>query len=154
MLFSSCKKDDETVLVTGNVAPDDETIEDVLISNYVQKLYISLLGRKSTDAEKDAGIAALKAADVDATSRNALIESIISQEAYFDNEYSVMRADLLHNADSTSFQEAKFVYEFAITLTADPIEIAFYQDALDKLKSINCFRRGFEKWIEKHSGCS
>lgn len=136
LLFSSCKKEEETVVVTGNVAPDDETIEDVVVSNYVQKLYISLLGRKSTDAEKDAGIAALKATNVSVESRNTLVSGIIAQEAYFDNEYGIMRADFLHNADSASFQESKIVYEFALTLTVNPIEIAFIQDALERIEPL------------------
>jgi hypothetical protein len=136
LLFSSCKKEEETVVVTENVAPDDETIEDVVVSNYVQKLYISLLGRKSTDAEKDAGIAALKATNVSVESRNTLVSGIIAQEAYFDNEYGIMRADFLHNADSASFQESKIVYEFALTLTVNPIEIAFIQDALERIEPL------------------
>lgn len=136
LLLCSCEKEVEIETMTGNVAPDDETIEDVVISNYVQKLYISLLGRKSTDAEKDAGIAALKAANVSLESRNLLVSSIIVQDAYFDNEFNIMRADLLHNADSASFQESKIIYEFALTLTINPIEIALIQDLLDKLEPL------------------
>lgn len=135
-LFSSCKKEEETIVVTGNVAPDDETIEGVVISNYVQKLYISLLGRKSTDTEKDTGIAALRAANVSVDSRNALVDGIIGLDTYYNNEYSIMRADLLHNADSASFAESKIIYEFALTLTVNPIEIAFIQDALQKIEPL------------------
>lgn len=135
-MFSSCKKEEETIYVPDNVAPDDETIEEVTYSNYVQKLYISLLGRKPTDSENTAAIAELKAKKLNYEGRNDLINSITNQDSYYDNEYSIMRADLLHNADSASFEESKQTLEFALTLTANPIEIAFIQVALDKIEPL------------------
>ena len=53
-MLISCDKTEE-VYIEGNVAPPDETIENVIIENYLNKLYISLLGRKATDEEFSAG---------------------------------------------------------------------------------------------------
>jgi len=124
------------VMVAGNVAPDDETIEHVIVSNYVQKLYIALLGRKATDVEQEAGINSLKLTDVSMESRSALIESILDKEEYYKNEYAIMRADLLSNADSSAMAQAKSTMEFALTLTSNPIEINYWQEQLLKIEPL------------------
>ena len=135
-MISSCEKEVVVETVTGNVAPDDETIEDIIYSNYVQKLYISLLGRKPKDTELATDIVSLKVSSLSTESRNTLIAKVVAQEEYYDNEYNIMLADLLHNADSAAFQESKYVYEFALTLTVTPLEIALITNALEKLEPL------------------
>ena len=55
----------------------------------MQKLYISLLGRKATDVEQEAGINSLKLTDVSMESRSTLIESILDKEEYYKTKESV-----------------------------------------------------------------
>lgn len=49
--LGSCQNDNDTILVEGNIAPPDPTIERVLVEGYVNKLYISLLGREPSTIE-------------------------------------------------------------------------------------------------------
>lgn len=132
VVMFSCSKDKE-VLVEGNVVPPDETIENLTISNYVQKLYISLLGRKPTDIEKERGVQALKVAELSEEGRNDLMGEIIMNAEYYDNEFAIMRADYLNGADSADFADAKELMEFAKTLTNNPLEIAYYDDHLQRI---------------------
>jgi len=52
LTFFSCTKV-EQVIVGGNTHPTDPTIENTVIENYVNKLYISTIGREPTTAEFD-----------------------------------------------------------------------------------------------------
>jgi hypothetical protein len=45
-VVSSCNNDRDAILVEGNIAPPDPTIEMVIVEGYINKLYISLLGRE------------------------------------------------------------------------------------------------------------
>ena len=68
----ACIKTEE-FLVEGNVAPPDETIENVTFENYVNKLYISLLERKFTDIEFSNGLNNLEAEELSIDSGEASI---------------------------------------------------------------------------------
>ncbi len=134
-LLASCSKEEEE-FIAGNVAPPDETIESVTISNYVQKLYISLLGRKPTDAEKANDIEGLTTSSLSIDSREAVVKSISSKSDYIDNEYSILRTDVLNGADSAAFAGAKFVMEFSLTLTVNPLELDFWNDELSRIQPL------------------
>lgn len=131
----SCSKDEDE-LVEGNIAPPDNTIEEVVVNNYVQKLYIALLGRKATIDEKNSSVNALKASNLSVESRYSLISTVLANIEYFDNEYAIMRSDYLNNADSASYAEAKGIMELAITLTVNPIEIAFWENELKRIEPL------------------
>ena len=42
------------LVVNGNIIPPDTTIENTTIDNYINKLYISTIGREPTTIEFDA----------------------------------------------------------------------------------------------------
>lgn len=136
ILLMSCSKDDEIVIVKDNVAPPDHTIEEVVISNYVQKLYIALLGRKPSSSEQSQGFDQLKAANVSAESRAALIDQILGNAEYFDSEFNRMRSEYLNDLDSADFAGDKIILEFAKTLTSNPLEIALYDFELARLDNL------------------
>jgi len=50
MGLNSCTKE-ETNLIQGNQPPADEAITPLSIDNYINRIYISLLGRKASDLE-------------------------------------------------------------------------------------------------------
>ena len=139
-VFSSCSKDEEMITVPDNVAPIDETIEEVTISNYVQKTYIALLGRKPTETEQNDGFDALKEANVSLESRQSFVSGILSASAsstieaeYFESEFTRMRSEYLNGLDSADFAGDKAILEFAKTLTANPLEIALYDYEIARL---------------------
>ena len=41
----------EDIIVTGNTNPPDKTIENITIETYINKLYISTIGREPTEIE-------------------------------------------------------------------------------------------------------
>jgi len=55
-LVGGCKKDEALVDVPNNQAPPDNTIASVVKENYVNKVYISVLGRKPDANELNSGL--------------------------------------------------------------------------------------------------
>ena len=133
--WTSCSKDEELVAITGNVAPPDETIEEVVVSNYIQKTYIALLGRKPVETEQESSIAQLKAANLSHSSREAFVANVLSsnEAEYHESEFTRMTSEYLNGLDSADFASDKAILEFAITLTTNPLEIALYEHEIMRL---------------------
>ena len=105
LLLSNCTKTEE-VLVPGNLAPPDNTIENVIKENYVNKLYINLLGRKATDTEYTAGLALLNKNNLATADRRTLINSVFSQAGYWKRTDQLAREELLNSADSMDIESS------------------------------------------------
>ena len=70
----SCSKD-STELITNNVAPPDYTVDRVIKENYINKLYISMLGREPNVDEFNSA-RNLLGDEVTLESRELLVESV------------------------------------------------------------------------------
>lgn len=133
LFITSCKKDD-FVYIEGNVAPPDSTIEEVTIRNYVNKAYISLLGRKATDVEYEAGLTILENGNADSTARGLLIDEIMNKDEYFHNEFETARENVLNNADTSDFTFFTQIFINAKTTTNDSVLIGWYDLAIERLE--------------------
>ena len=107
--ISSCKKDPE--IITNNDAPFYAEIPTILLENYVNRLYIDLLGREPLDDEMIHDVQYLRDADVTLESRDSLIyrlqfdttfiEGDSSYKfAYFHRMYEMIKVRLLEGASN------------------------------------------------------
>ena len=85
-ILSSCTKYEE-VLIPNNVPPPDSTLSSIVIDTYVNKAYISILGRKPSDTEKAEGVTLLESAELSQTSRESFIQSVLDKPEYYENLY-------------------------------------------------------------------
>lgn len=117
LLFSACKKDKE-VIFDDNTAPPDGTIPNVVKENYVNKSYISVLGRKPTPVELSDGITILNQHNLSVADRNELLDDIFAKPGYNQRLYDLAVATLLNNPDTA--QITTFISVFQLLLT-DPL---------------------------------
>lgn len=87
---AGCQK--ETELVRDNQAPDYAGVPTVITQNYVNRLFIDLIGREPLDVEMDAEVAALEAASLSVQSREALVNKLMTSTAYVEGDSSYKRA--------------------------------------------------------------
>ena len=128
----SCSRTEE-VLIEGNQAPPDNTIENVTLENYINKLYISLLGRKADDSEYSVAHSLLDDANLSVESRKELIDIIHSNSEFHINEYEIARAELLNGLDTNSINSQIDAINLVLTTLSDSVEIALYEQARDDL---------------------
>lgn len=131
-LFVACKKD-STEFVEGNVAPPDNTIETVTKENYVNKLYISVLGRQATELEFENGLTIINQNNLSVANRSELINEVMSNEEYYHNEYETVREDVVNGVDTANFSLYKTIFQNAILATVNPDEIYYYNFFIDRL---------------------
>lgn len=120
LLFSACSKDE--VIVPNNTAPPDGTVSQLLIETYINKCYISLLGRKPTAQEESAAKATLSAS-LSVANRQAILDPILASMEYrqksFDTE-TIRLLTLPYNAE-----EVQLWIEIYTDLLDDPLYAGF-----------------------------
>lgn len=113
-LFSSCKKDE---FIDDNNAPYYDGIPTVKVENYVNRLFIDLLGREPLDSEMVAEVALLKANHLSFDSRIALITRLQTDTNFVagDSSYFVAYHQRLYN-----------LFKFRLLEGASDAEVDFY----------------------------
>ncbi|MFZ1688653.1 MAG: hypothetical protein WAU70_14590 [Flavobacteriales bacterium] len=117
---SACKK--ETELIPDNQAPDYAGVPTVITQNYVNRLFIDLIGREPLDVEMDAEVAALEAASLSMGSREALVNKLMTstayvegdssyKQAYYQRQYELYKSRCLEGASDDIIDEAIHVAE-------------------------------------------
>lgn len=84
--LSSCTKE-------ANIIPDNDpfssfNISDLKIENYVNRVFIDIIGREPIDEELDAEVAILKDSSLNRQAREALVLKLMNDTTYRENEFS------------------------------------------------------------------
>jgi len=106
-LLISCKKE-ETVF-EDNIIPPYNEMPTILVQNYVNRLFIDLLGREPTDSEMETEVNALEDASLSSNSRTNLVNKLMFDTsplpgdssynvAYFNKLYENLKARFLDGA--------------------------------------------------------
>jgi hypothetical protein len=106
LLIVGCKKD-EAQIFTDNDAPYYDKVPSVKVRNYVNRLFIDLLGREPLDVEMDQETATLQADNVSKTSREALINKLMQDNEFRDGDtsYTLTYHKRLHELAKIRFIE-------------------------------------------------
>ena len=121
----------ETVLVTDNDPPVVNNVPAIKIENYVNRIFIDLLGREPLDEEMADETAALREADLSQEARAALIQKLQTSTAAVVGDTSYQHAYYRH-----LYNQAKVrCLEGVSDLTIEE-EISAVTDSLKKLKLI------------------
>lgn len=110
---SSCKKD---LIVKDNQPPYYNEISTLLIENYVNRIYIDLIGREPLDSEMIAEVDFLRQADLEISAREELVVRLQTdtnyvfgdgsyKEAYYKRFYELAKARVLEGASDQDINE-------------------------------------------------
>ena len=86
IIVSSCKKD--TLVIDDNNPPVYSAIPTVLIENYINRIYIDLIGREPLDSEMEIDVQYLRDNDVSIESRDSLIYKLQFDTLYIEGDES------------------------------------------------------------------
>lgn len=131
ILVSSCKKDTE-IIIGDNAPPPDGTISNVTKENYVNKSYISILGRKPTASELSSGISILNQNNLSLANRNQVLDAIFAKPGYTQRLYDLSLAYLLNNVDTATI--TLDINLFAYLLTQPQYSSQWAQIQIEKTK--------------------
>ena len=154
-IITACGKD--PIIIGGNTPPPDSTIETAIVDNYINKLYISMLGREPSNSEFSNAKNILSEA-VNMESREQLIDIVHSNEDYYNNSFENFRSDYLNGVDTVEIREQYIeVYADLIEYETNPFFLEVYQIKYQKL--IELYNLGVDlkykkiNIVEAHKRC-
>jgi hypothetical protein len=131
LLFSCTKKEEK--LISGNTPPPDGTIPSSLRVSFINKSYIGLLGREPDASEFSSAQLQLESNNFSKESRKALINTILTNESFYDREFELYGNDLLNSTDTIAIHDMIFTFEFLLTSPAYMEQWPLIQIELDRL---------------------
>ncbi len=148
--FSSCEKLKQTNEVEVNQVPYYDEISTVIVENYLNRMYIDLIGREPLDTEMVVDLAFLRANDLSMAARETIALRLQTDTtarpgdgsyklAYNHWFYERMLSDLLESADSVDFEEFLPALKDAVkvdSILGDTIQQAIDQAQLDRLLNV------------------
>ncbi|MCB9186017.1 MAG: hypothetical protein H6601_04650 [Flavobacteriales bacterium] len=106
LLFAGCEKDPE--LIKDNDVPYYSEVSDLLIENYINRVYIDQIGREPFDTEMNSERETLKAADLSFEAREAMILKLQTNTDFIEGDGSYKQAyyNRLYEQGKARFMEA------------------------------------------------
>lgn len=137
LLICSCGEPGDIIIVPDNTSPPDLTVSEVVRENFVNRVYISLLGRKPEGPELAGAMGVLEQDNASTADRKAVVENVLSDPAFRERQYNIARIELLNNQDTSEIATFKFVFNQYLN---DPqyepfLELITYE--LDRLEQLS-----------------
>lgn len=127
LIFNACKTEQVKKTYDGNDALSPGSVPTVKVENYVNRLFIDLLGRVPTQAEMNLEVARLKEEKLSKDARLNLIVRLQSSDtfvegdssykkAYYQRVYDMVKSRLCEGAADGEFTRYVGLAEFALTI--------------------------------------
>lgn len=142
LFLSSCRKEESRDrVINGNESPYYDGVPTVLVQNYVNRLFIDLIGREALDTEMDREVDRLKRDRYDFNTRDSLItmlqEDLAFREgdssykhAYYQRLYELFKARMLEGASDADINYERGLLYFSLQI--DSVEGNWYNYQLHK----------------------
>lgn len=114
MLFiASCQKDSivENVIIEDNPTPHYDEVTTVQIQNYVNKIYIDLLGREPLESELTAATTDLKSNALSDASRDLLLAGLMNLDEYYNRFYEIYQVAYLPGVTKDELDLRIYLFE-------------------------------------------
>lgn len=132
LIISSCTKI-EDIIVGDNTLPPDYTIENTTIENYINKLYISTIGREPTEAEFTSDFNLLRNANLSQKSREIVIDGILNKSEYSFNLFTLESANILNSVDTAKINERISSYQQFLLVTTNFLDSIYVANELERM---------------------
>lgn len=152
----SCKSKEETIPNNSPKSYDD--VSTVKVENYINRLYIDLLGREPLDAEVVRDLKILRDGDLSYDSRKQIIVRLMTdttyvegdssyKRAYYQRLYDLAKARLLEGASESEFYQQIGNAEFGVKvsrLNGDSVGVFAAMATIDRCMNVIKSRRAYQ----------
>lgn len=143
LIISGCKKE-ETVTVSGNNAPVDNTISELKIENYVNKTFISVLGREPQSIELKYYKQEFLTKGFSVDQRKIFIDDVIDIADYRVHLYGINHSAILQNMDTNEYSQFISIYQI---LLSDTTYYAFWNIIIFEQNRLKALQQFTDPWL-------
>lgn len=159
VLFTACGRTSPEVLVPDNNVPNYEGVSTLQVRNYINRLYIDLLGREPLNEEMEKEVQVLRDADLAISARETLVLSLQTGETgggldtsgykttFFYRWYELSKARMLEGvSDEEINNQIGIIGQEAIkdSLNGDFVR---YQIALAEVEKLELVLQSRDQWL-------
>jgi hypothetical protein len=147
--------DHDNVIEEGNVAPPYAGITIVQIQNYINKLYIDLLGREPNLQELEDAANFLKSSELTMEARSTVVNELLEQPAYYNRLWEIYRRDYLNGVTDEDINDQLGAFQFFyndISQNTDPQSQAFASLILLEIEKLNLLVAAREDYANGNMG--
>jgi len=155
--FSSCSKKSD-IIIPNNEPINYDDVSSVKIENYINRLYIDLLGREPLNTEKTRDLKFLRDGGLKYEARKILITRLMTdtiyvegdssyKRAYFQRLYDLSKARLLEGAEDGEFAQQIGIANFGLMsarLLGDSIGVFSAMVTINRCKNVLDSRRNYQ----------
>lgn len=156
--MASCTQE-ETILIDHNKAPNYKNVSTLRIENYVQRIFIDLLGRDATDIERISFTKQLKIAELHDSCRRKIIHFLLFdtlyrvgdssyRHAFSQRIYDITKARYIEGAEDAVFWQLIGNLGFGIMvarLEGDSVKVHEYIDQQKMYSNVLSSKMRFRK---------
>jgi hypothetical protein len=128
-MLSACSR--ELLVIDGNPPYSTFNISDIKIENYVNRLYIDIIGREPLDGELISQVDRLKAGGLERTTRDSIIYELMTDTTYRENEFSYKAAYAQNLYNLAKVRCLEGVGDYELDLFLSMLRNGAYRDSLD-----------------------
>ena len=130
LMTLSCTK--ESLVVVGDNPPYSTfNISDIKIENYVNRIYIDIIGREPLDDEFILEVDRLKTAGLNRETRDSIIYQLMTDTTYKENEFSYKAAYVQNLYNLAKVRCIEGVPDYDIQLKISVLKNGAYKDSLE-----------------------
>jgi hypothetical protein len=154
LFFTACTEketinqiDHTNVIIDDNTAPPYSEVTTVQIQNYINKMYIDLIGREPLQQELEDDTNLLKNNNLSQESRIQVLNQLMSNPLYFDRFFDVYSAAYLNGIGEQEILGQIYLYVSQQELAEQAGNYAlaqYYQIEIDKLDNLLTSRNDYE----------
>lgn len=157
VMFVSCNKKEATV-IPNNKPKSYQDVSTVKVENYINRIYIDLLGREPLDAESIRDLEILRKGSLSIKARQDIIMRLMVdsiyvpgdssyKRAYYQRIYDLTKARLLEGASDEEISQPLGNAQFALIsarLLGDSIGVFSAMSTIDRCKNVLLSRRAYQ----------
>jgi len=129
-MILSCTTE-ELVVIDGNTPYSTFNISDIKIENYVNRLYIDIIGREPLDDELVQEVNRLKAGGLKRETRDSIIYKLMTDTTYRENEFSYKAAFVQNLYNQAKVRCLEGAPDSEIELRISILKFGALQDSLE-----------------------
>lgn len=156
--FTNCQKEVE-IQINGNKTPKYDDVPTIHVENYINRLFIDLLGREPTDTERDSLTKKLKDSQLSTLCRDSIVYDLqwdttyrvgdsSYRHAYIQRVYNLLKFNYVEGASDPEIGQKLGNLRFAINvsrLNGDSVRVKQYLAEAHKYENILRWKYNYRK---------
>jgi len=102
LLLGACSTKEN--IMPNNAIPQDQTVGILVQENYINRVYISLLGRKPDSTEKQQTLSLFNKDQCAPASRETFIRQTMQKNGFYEHVFKMLRREYLNDVDTASIR--------------------------------------------------